>query len=133
MPSWVWERYEGSAIKSIEFLDERGGMEEVRFNMDDGTVVTVYHEQECCESVSIDSMDKEDLLACIGDGPVTFTRRVSRGEHPDETVPVEGAYTFITLQSQHNNATFSFRGESNGRYTKDASMKVGVPTKDKDG
>jgi hypothetical protein len=131
MPGYVWDgklwdfmdRYEGGAIKSIDHVEGSGGPE-VHFNMEDGSVVLVCHDQNCCESVGIDKMDKEDLAMCIGDGPVTFTRTVGRSE------TVEGTYTFITLQSQHNNATFSFRGESNGYYSEEAEMKVGVPTKD---
>lgn len=117
------DRYEGSAIKSIEHV-EVYGRPEVHFYMEDGAIVKVYHCQECSESVDIDTMDKEDLAMCIGDGPVTFTRTT------DRIGTVEGTYTFITLQSQHNNATFSFRGESNGHYSEEAEMEVGVPTKD---
>ena len=44
---------EGKILTKVEVNDNR---DEIRFHAEDGTVYLMYHEQDCCEGVSIEGV-----------------------------------------------------------------------------
>lgn len=86
----------------------------VDFVTDLGTL-TLYHADECCESVVIDQIDKEDIKGVVGDGPPRFVFRVKNGSGEHDFVELR--YTFVDVYTRSGVRTFSFKGESNGYYS----------------
>jgi hypothetical protein len=92
--------------------------EEVRFvTAGTGRTFLLYHEQDCCESVTVDEIDGPlDLL--VG-SPIIQAEEVS-GEPPvvtREYEPESETWTFYKLATAKGHVTIRFYGTSNGYYS----------------
>jgi len=95
------------------------GSDEMRFVTESGKTYVLYHSQDCCESVSIDSIvgDLQDLIG----NPLLMAEEVSSGDRPaDVPVPqyVESeTWTFYKLATVKGYVDIRWHGESNGYYS----------------
>lgn len=99
------------------------GDDEIIFVTDSGERYMMYHEQDCCESVSIDDVcgDMQDLVG----SPILVSEEVS-GETPRETSDESCTWTFYKIDTAKGGVTIRWYGESNGYYSERVDFeKVG--------
>jgi hypothetical protein len=95
----------------------RDGDEELIFYTADGAKYRMYHEQDCCEHVSIEDIigDFADLI----DSPIIMAEEITQdGTEEDEDVWDESAtWTFYKLATNKGYVTIRWYGSSNGYYS----------------
>ena len=111
---------------NIRTFDEMIGQTMVKasgdfFESQDGTIFEFYHEQDCCESVSIDDIvgDIDDLVGA----PLTIAEEVSTEGAPE----VDGdsiTWTFYRFGTAKGVVTVKWLGESNGYYSESVDFRV---------
>lgn len=126
---------EGKTITAIEKTDD-----EIKFATSTGEVYRMYHEQDCCESVSIDEVvgDLDDLIG----SPIV--RAEERCGEPPESVLADRAkakadatakgdyywdeesetWTFYELATNKGSVTIRWHGSSNGYYSESVSFEL---------
>jgi hypothetical protein len=96
---------------------------ELFFETTDGQKCKLYHEQDCCESVGIESIDG-DLNDLIG-SPIAMAEEVTSNDpyfgKPEN--PESFTWTFYKLATAKGYVTVRFLGESNGYYSEGVSFK----------
>ena len=107
----------GEIIKSVSTLEQHAG--EVVFTCESGKVVRMYHEQDCCESVSLADFcgDASDI---IGSTVVSAEERSSRQstDYGSET------WTFYEIQTSKGSLWLRWCGWSNGYYSESVDIDV---------
>ncbi len=102
-----------SVMRSVT-RSERDGNEGIRFERMDGRVFWLVHEQDCCESVNIESI-VGDLSDLEGE-PILLaeesTREATKAEAADS-----GTWTFYKFATRKGYVDIRFFGESNGYYS----------------
>lgn len=108
--------------KTIVKIDR--GTEELGFTTSDGEIYRMYHEQDCCEGVSIDDIngDLNDLL----NSPILMAEEVISNENPSDYKPDmyqdSFTWTFYKLATIKGYVTIRWYGESNGYYSESVSF-----------
>jgi len=99
---------------------ERGD-DELRLYLTDFNYVRFYHDQDCCESVSIEDVcgDLDDL---VGE-PLTEAEEVS-GYIGPETGAESYTWTFYRFGTRRGSVTVRWYGSSNGYYSEEVSVEV---------
>jgi hypothetical protein len=110
----------GKTITAIEKTDDT-----MTFKVDDGSEYEMYHSQDCCESVYIESVvgDLEDL---IGE-PILIAEEATSGEDPadyksESTYRESVTWTFYKLATRKGYVDLRWLGESNGYYSERVSF-----------
>ena len=102
------------------------GDREMIFRGEDGSSWRFYHEQDCCESVTVEDItgDISDLLG----SPVTMAEEVS-GECPAVSRADSYTWTFYKFGTAKGFVTVRWLGESNGYYSEsvDFSERIMLP------
>lgn len=125
---------EGKTINKVDGLTE--GSDDVLFHMSDGQSYHMYHEQDCCESVSIEDIngDVEDLIG----------QRVllAYENHRDDKAPPEDpdekdyycdeseTWTFYRIQTPKGLVVIRWLGQSNGYYSESVDFRLVVAEED---
>jgi hypothetical protein len=115
----------------VDFLGEiiidirvDGNENEIYFETLDGQTVVMYHEQDCCEDVSIEDIcgDLEDLL----DSPIILAEEVAnKNDSPkDEENDDSWTWTFYKLGTNRGSVTFRWYGVSNGYYSESVNFRL---------
>lgn len=107
----------GRTLLSVEQVaDER-----LIFVCDDGSRYEMYHEQDCCESVYIQSVTG-DLKDLVG-SPITLARESSNSRE-EESVYDYGSctWTFYSLATVKGYVDIRWCGSSNGYYSESVSF-----------
>ena len=104
----------GKVIKDIKGLEKWS--EEVEINTEDGHSYVFYHEQNCCENVSLEDFDgdKQDLFG----GIVISAEKVS-GSEPENYTKYEdedNEWTFYKIETTKGGLWMRWFGSSNGYY-----------------
>ena len=127
MSRYDWKNCEfsvlvGKTLASIEGWTEHS--EELVFVTTEGERYHMWHQSDCCESVTLVDLDGEARNIC--GGPITSAHsetfdasKVSRGD--SET------WTFYKIACGWQNATLRWVGESNGYYSESVSFALEVP------
>lgn len=100
--------------------------DEVHFVVSDDESYKLYHEQDCCESVYVESVDG-DLNDLIG-SPILMAEEVSSvddntGEWPLRDYEDSFTWTFYKLATIKGYVTIRFYGTSNGYYSESVYFK----------
>lgn len=121
-PRWddetVVEDMQGLTLTEIMGMEEGSG--EVRFKTSDGRTFVMWHEQDCCERVSIEDVvgNPDDLL----NQPLFVARKDSNQEGPEPEYADSYTWTFYTLRTNKGTVTLRWLGESNGYYSESVSF-----------
>lgn len=115
---------EGKTIQSIQvgkFLQYE--MDEIRFRCTDGSEYRMYHQQDCCENVSIEDIDG-DIQRLIGQQIVVAEERTSN-ENPPLAMDADDSFTwtFYVLRTNLDSVTIRWFGTSNGYYSETVSFQ----------
>lgn len=106
----------GKTLTKIKNVDN----EEIIFTTSDGKEYTMYHAQDCCESVIIDDI-VGDLNDLIGDEILVADERISTlddKDHPKTDYWEESCtWTFYTLRTVNATVDIRWFGTSNGYYS----------------
>jgi hypothetical protein len=96
--------------------------DEIEMLFDDGTACKFYHDQECCEEVSILSVvgDWEDLIGT----PLFVAEERSNSHRCIENVE-SFTWTFYTFRSVKGSVDVRWYGESNGYYSESVDFLGG--------
>jgi len=108
--------FKGKVFKSIDKKEE-GGEDSIIFTTDKGEVYKMSHEQDCCESVYIESIngDLKDLI----DSPILLAEEVTEtGDDGWYTY----TWTFYKIGTIKGTVTIRWNGESNGFYSEEVSI-----------
>lgn len=103
--------------KVITQIEGDKNSEELWFHCSDGSVYKMYHEQDCCENVSIEDIDG-DLSRIIGK-QILIAEETSSG---DDFEYGTCTWTFYKLGNNVDTVTIRWYGESNGYYSESANF-----------
>lgn len=109
----------GKVIVSIK--GEKGD-DRVEIKTADGCFYALYHEQDCCESVSIEDV-VGDLSDLVGPrSPILEAEEVTSNDNPEGVKPPEYSddsftWTFYKLRTRKGGVTIRWYGSSNGYYS----------------
>lgn len=118
-----WNWLVGLSIKAITGLKKHS--EDVTFRFYDGTVVTMHHDQDCCEHVSVEDVTG-DLNDLLGTPLLVFDERVSRDEEQadDGGYDDSNTWTFYTLRTIKGTVDIRWLGSSNGYYSEQVDVRL---------
>ena len=112
----------GKTIVSIEGIANS----DVTIKTTDGAEYIMYHEQDCCESVSIEDVvgDINDLIGT----PILEAEEVSNADDPEDVPVPEYAdeaqeWTFYKFGTIKGHVNIRWFGSSNGYYSTGVSFK----------
>lgn len=107
----------GKTLTEITLPNEDERQEYILFECADGSAYLMYHEQDCCERVTIE--DISGNLDCLIGNPLTKAESVSdSGENEWGTY----TYTFYHLGTVKGYVDVRWYGESNGYYSESVDM-----------
>lgn len=107
---------------------DRIGSEEIRFTVDDGRVYTMFHDQDCCESVEIDDI-VGDLSDLVG-SPVLIAEERNSPDTPRINPECPGwtddsfTWTFYEIATNKGSVTIKWCGSSNGYYSESVDFYI---------
>jgi len=93
--------------------------DEIQFHMSDGDIYYMWHEQDCCEDVTVEEIigDLNDLT----NSPILEAEKTSNEEKTDWDGDKE--WTFYKFGTIKGHVTIRWYGESNGYYATDVSFR----------
>lgn len=111
----------GKVLVNIENRND----EQLIFTLKNGEKYCLHHEQDCCESVTIEEIigDLKDLI----DSPIVQAEEVTRENENPKGVKIPEyqdsfTWTFYKLATQEGFVTIRWYGESNGYYSESVSF-----------
>lgn len=114
----------GQTVVGIEKKDLDGG-DILDFKMADGTVYRFSHDQDCCESVSLEDIcgDLEDLKG----SPLIQAECATNSDNPKDPEQTtmwhdSHTWTFYKFATQKGFVTIRWYGESNGYYSEEVDV-----------
>lgn len=115
--------------KTLSNIENKGN--ELIFVVDDGTRYKMYHERDCCESVTLEDIsgDLDDLIGT----PILLAEKVSNEQFETEYAQTEqgkedaewGSYTwtFYKLATNKGYVDLRWYGVSNGYYSEEVDFE----------
>lgn len=99
--------------KTIDKIDVFGGDEELRFTVKGGDQYRLYHDQDCCESVTIEDIcgDLDDLIGV----PVLMAADLAKMRY---------RMRYSEKQTIKGTVVIRWLGESNGYYSESVSFEL---------
>jgi hypothetical protein len=101
------------------------GREEIEFVTDEGRNYRLYHDQDCCEHVYVESVvgDVDDPIG----SPITLAEEAVSWSRPDDANPEyeqdSFTWTFYKLATIKGYVDIRFYGTSNGYYSEGVDFK----------
>ena len=121
-------------VKSFEDLRgrilcrvEEFGNDELRFYLTEDHYVRLHHNQDCCESVTIEDIvgDLDDL---VGTPLLLVEERVSRNEDgTDEMYADSYTWTYYSFRTIKGSVDIRWYGSSNGYYSESVHIDIVQP------
>lgn len=109
----------GETIVDITGVDQYS--EEIIFICAGGKQVKMYHEQDCCESVSLEDFNG-DVNDLRGATVISAEERVECQNNEDNYESV--TYTFYDIQTDKGSLWLRWYGTSNGYYSESVNIAV---------
>lgn len=118
----------GKTIADIQGLKKDSEYVQIRFT--DGSYLSMYHEQDCCESVTLEDFDN-DAETLIGSTMLKVEECISN-ENDEEFNPLADydysyTWTFYTIFTSKGIMKLRWYGTSNGWYSEDVTLSVTYP------
>jgi hypothetical protein len=114
----------GKTLTKIEELPQR---EELIFTLDSGGRFRMFHDQDCCEHVTIEDIagNLDDLIG----SPLTMAEETTSEHDPGGWKPPEyrddsHTWTFYKFATVKGYVTIRWYGESNGYYSESVELEV---------
>lgn len=95
------------------------GSEEVWFYCKTGEIVRMYHSQDCCEDVSIESIDNTDDIYT----DTTFCE-IQEATNSGDNEYGTFTWTFYLIRTNKGYSTIRWLGESNGYYSESVDFEL---------
>ena len=118
-------------MKDVDFSELKGetlkattgmhdGSEKVEFVTESGRTFTLYHGQDCCESVDLNEVvgDPADLIG----SPITMAEESSNSDNPPGEYAESWTWTFYKLATVKGHVTLRWLGQSNGYYSESVTF-----------
>lgn len=110
-----------SDLVGKKILNIESSFDEIIFHTDNGTF-TMYHNQDCCENVSIEDIDG-DLMDLLNQKILLAEKRTNdENPKPDEYNNDCFLWTFYTIRTVKSSVTIRWYGSSNGYYSVEVSF-----------
>jgi hypothetical protein len=106
---------QGKTLTKVEQI----GDDVIRFEFDDGKAYQLYHSQDCCESVVVESITG-DLADLVGTPILLAEEATSSDDPPDykhDYQPESQTWTFYKLRTIKGSVDIRWHGSSNGYYS----------------
>lgn len=105
----------GKVLTAVALNDSK---DEITFKCADGTEYVQHHDQDCCESVSVEDVagNFDDIIG----SPILVAEESTNSEESPEgaTKPSESfTWTFYKIDTAKGGVTIRWLGESNGYYS----------------
>lgn len=111
-------------LKGVTLTKIDRSEDELLFHTQQGGAFKLYHEQDCCESVLLESITGE--LDDILNTPVLLAEEVNNVDEPSGATldfPADSyTWTFYKLSTIKGSVTLRWYGESNGYYSEEVSF-----------
>lgn len=96
----------------------------IRFMCNDGSEYIMYHDQDCCESVTVDDIvgDLNDLIG----NPILKAEENTSNENPSgvkKAYQESFTWTFYNIATIKGHVTIRWYGESNGYYSENVTFE----------
>src|SRR5258708_4328732 len=104
--------------KTLAKIDNSG--DEIYFTTVDGERFKMFHDQDCCESVSVDDI-VGDLADLIG-SPILSAYEESSMENPKESGEDSFTWTFYRISTIKGTVVIKWYGTSNGYYSESVNF-----------
>lgn len=122
---WYWNTVElaeliGKTLTNVANNDN----ESITFMADDGSEYVLEHDQDCCESVTVEDVIG-DLADLVG-APILMAELVTSQDNPEGiTKKYQDSFTwsFYKFATIKGYVTIRWYGESNGYYSEEVSFK----------
>lgn len=97
------------------------GSDVVTFTCDDGTEFQLWHQQDCCESVSLEDVcgEPSDL---VGSTILQAEENYSGDEPADRIFSESHTWTFYRIATMKGQVVLRWLGESNGYYSESVTF-----------
>lgn len=118
-----FEDMRGRILSRVEQI----GNDELRFYLTEDHYVRLYHQQDCCESVTIEDIvgDLDDL---VGTPLLVVEERVSRNEDGTEEQYCDSyTWTYYSFRTIKGSVDIRWYGSSNGYYSESVDVEIVVP------
>lgn len=117
MDNKSFEELKFKIIKEIK-VSKGDDDDSIDIYFEDGSYLTMFHEQDCCESVWIEDIESNKNLPEYRDAVVIdMYVTTSENKNSDES----GTYTFYNLNTSKGSINIRWNGESNGYYSEEVS------------
>lgn len=113
----------GLTLYEIESSDDK-----ILFTANCGRRFVMYHEQDCCESVTLEDVSG-DLQALVGSEILVATEESNEQGEPKPEYPDSWTWTFYHIRTNTETVTLRWLGESNGYYSESVDF-VELPSID---
>lgn len=107
----------GKTLTEITLPNEDEKQEYILFECTDGSAYMMYHEQDCCESVTIEDICGD--LDCLIGNPLTKAEVVSESGDDEWGTHTWTFYHFATIKGY---VDIRWYGESNGYYSEEVDF-----------
>jgi len=107
----------GKYITKIDVNRDGGSYDFIDFHISDGSIYRQYHEQDCCECVTIEDIDG-DMNDLIGYKLIVAEESSSNDPNASESA----TWTFYKFASTKGYVTIRWYGYSNGYYSEDVDI-----------
>lgn len=114
--------FEDLAGKTLAQVDVNWDYDYIKFVTTEGETFLMYHKQECCESVSIESIEGE--MNNLLNHPILLAEEVTESGKIDDEDEWDGTqtWTFYKLATIKGYVDIRWNGSSNGFYSESVSF-----------
>ena len=115
-----WNQISFSDLEGETIVKVDESEEEIIFTTAEGQRIRMYHEQDCCESVTVEDVcgDWEDIINYQIYEADESTNEGSSNWGESET------WTFYRLRTNHGGVTIRWYGTSNGYYSESVNLEL---------